>query len=158
MNNRRWVEIDPETPSLIATGDLDQSLRDEAIAAFTKPKRGVQARYNNRNIWYRQSALLPIHLAAGDFDGNGSADLAADFGAAGVSVRIDNRDWEKVLNSPCRGLWIGDLDGDGNDELIANRGSLELWAALLQQHHLGEASGQLAGEPGGRRSGRQRLA
>lgn len=125
LNNSTWVKIDSASPIGITVADLDGNFQDEAIAAF--PGRGTQARHNNAGPWQKVQAPASARIVGGDFDGTGLGDLAADYGAQGLRVRVNGGAWVTV-NTSADALKVGDLDGNGKDELIAKLTSGGLWA------------------------------
>ena len=126
LNNRAWTKIRSASPSLIAVGDLDGSLKDEAIASFSRP--GLEARYNNTGAWVVLTNAVPARFIAGDLDGNGSDELITAF-TGGLRARYNNAGpWKLLQAGPTQDLAIGDLNGNGKDDLIVDRGSGGLWA------------------------------
>ena len=63
---------------------------------------------------------------AGDFDGDGTEEVAVDFGSTGAWM-FDNGVWSQLSAANPGAMLAADVDGDGIDELIANPGSLGLW-------------------------------
>ena len=64
--------------------------------------------------------------AVGDFDGDGSAEAAVDFGANGVWV-WDGGPWGQILPADPENLLAADVNGDGSNEIIADLGMNGLW-------------------------------
>jgi Tol biopolymer transport system component len=126
LNDTTWQKIHGASPLMITAGDLDGSLKDEAIVAFNGA--GLWARYDNKT-WMRLHKATPKRFVAGDFDGNGMDDLVVDFGPAGLWVLKNNAAWMKLHNATTQGLAVGNLDGDddGKDELIVDFGGAGLW-------------------------------
>lgn len=120
-----WARIDRQSPIAIAAADLDGSFTEDVVASF--PGRGLFSRYNNRGDWNRLNASPPSRVVSGDFDGNNVADLAADFGARGLLAKINEGSWSR-WGDASDGLAACDLNGDGKDELIVDRGGARgLW-------------------------------
>jgi hypothetical protein len=116
MNNAAWVKVHSQSPSLIATGDLDGDKTDEAIASFSG---GVYARYDNAAPWVKLDSRVPARMVAGDLDGVGGEDLAAVFADPGLFVRYNNAAWTKVHSQSPTVIATGDLDDNQVGDLIA---------------------------------------
>lgn len=126
LNNRDWRKTENISTSMLAAGDLDGDIKDEVIAGI--PGRGLVAGDHETGLWQQLHRSIPQRLVVADFDGNGLDDLAADFGAQGLRVRVNQNGWAKVHASATAGLRAGDLDGNGKAELIAYFGGAGLWA------------------------------
>jgi Tol biopolymer transport system component len=125
MNNATWRKVHSSSPTRIASGDLDGSLEDEAIASFAG--LGLFARYNNVDPWVKLHNTAPTRLVVGDIDGNRKDEIVIDLGAGGLWVRYNNAGpFMKVLHGASQGLAAGDFDGNGQDDLVADRGN-GLW-------------------------------
>jgi Tol biopolymer transport system component len=127
LDDTAWRKIHNASPLMIASGDLDGNLKDEAIMAFDGA--GLWARYDNKT-WMRLHKGTSKRFVAGDFNGNGSDDLVVDFGPAGLWVWRNNATWAKLHNGTTQDLAVGNLDGNGDskDELIVDFGAGGLWA------------------------------
>jgi hypothetical protein len=64
--------------------------------------------------------------AVGDFDGDGTAEVAVDFGSAGI-WKYDSGTWIQLAPENPESLMAADIDGDSIDEILADLGSLGLW-------------------------------
>ncbi len=67
-----------------------------------------------------------IRHAVGDFDGDGSAEAAVDFGAAGAWL-WDTGAWTQLTAVNPESMIAADVDGDDAAELLADLGSAGLW-------------------------------
>jgi len=67
----------------------------------------------------------PKH-AVGDFDGDGTDELAVDFGANGIYL-YDNGAWSQISSANPEALLAADIENDNVDELIADLGVTGLW-------------------------------
>ncbi len=67
----------------------------------------------------------PRH-AAGDFDGDGTDELAVDFGATGAWM-YNGGSWSQLTASNPESLLAADADGDNVDEIVADLGAAGLW-------------------------------
>ncbi len=82
-----------------------------------------------RDAFVTKMTEIPIwkpRHAAGDFDGDGTEELAVDFGAAGIYL-YDNGAWSQISSSNPESLLAADVDGDNVGELIADLGATGLW-------------------------------
>lgn len=127
LNDSAWLKVHNSSPHKLAVGDIDGSLKEDAVASFQGA--GLWARYDNANPWVKLHDTVPRHLITGDLDGTGSDEVIVDLGAEGLWARFNNAaNWRKLQNLASQGMATGDLDGDGKDELIADLGSHGLWA------------------------------
>ncbi|HEY7442338.1 MAG TPA: hypothetical protein VH701_07965, partial [Vicinamibacterales bacterium] len=68
--------------------------------------------------------VSPAHVAAGDIDGNGLADLVMDFGAPyGLWTFRNNTSWVPLHGSSAEGIVLADRDGTGKDAIVIDFGS-----------------------------------
>jgi hypothetical protein len=82
----------------------------------------------NGTTWIPIHPFEAKHLAAGDLDGNGVADLVIDFGPAwGVWLRSNGTTWSQLHPFTSENIVIADLDGNGKAEAIVDFGALGLW-------------------------------
>lgn len=148
-----WTRLHTTYAGGFTVGDLDASGREELIVDFDAG--GLWARYNNAT-WTR---LHPkdvewSSLVAGDFDSNPRDDLGMDFGAAGVWTRYNNATWSTLGTTlGPEGFAVGDTDGNGRSELIADLGpkgifafNSGLWARLHIWNPEDLESGDLDGD------------
>ena len=63
----------------------------------------------------------PKH-AVGDFDGDGADEAAVDFGGSGIYL-YDSGSWTDMSAANPEGLAAADLDGNADDELLADLGA-----------------------------------
>jgi len=68
---------------------------------------------------------VPKH-ALGDFDGDGTNEVAVDFGAAGISV-WDEGTWTSIAAGDPESMTAGNFDGVADDEIAADFGPAGLW-------------------------------
>ncbi len=64
--------------------------------------------------------------AAGDFDGDGSDEVAMDFGSSGVWM-WNGGIWSQLSPNNPENIIALDIDGNGDDEMAVDFGSLGLW-------------------------------
>jgi hypothetical protein len=67
----------------------------------------------------------PRH-AVGDFDGDGTDEVAVDFGGAGI-WKYDAGAWTQLAPENPESLQSADIDGDSADEILADLGTAGLW-------------------------------
>ncbi|MCP4364344.1 MAG: VCBS repeat-containing protein [Planctomycetes bacterium] len=138
-NRSGWVQL-PWTrlyrrlergPTRMVVGDMDGNGYDDLIADLG----GIYVNYNNSGSWtnIHSDSPGPGKMAVGDLDGDGKADLIADFGdhAGGVMVFYNNTGpWRSIASGSYdsgfgdgRRMVVGDVDGDGLDDVVADFGS-----------------------------------
>ena len=70
-------------------------------------------------------------MTAGDFDGNGKADLIVDFAGFGIWNYSNNSAWAQVHPLNASHLAAGDVDGNGKSDLIVDFGNpYGIWMLL----------------------------
>lgn len=80
--------------------------------------------------WALVRPLAPTHVAAGDLDGNGRADLVIDFGAGiGIWTFRNGTTWAPVHPTTSEGFVLLDRDGNGRDDVVIDFGpGIGVWA------------------------------
>lgn len=69
----------------------------------------------------------PVHKhAEGDFDGDGAAEIAVDFGLAGAWI-WDNSGWTQIATGNPENMIAANVDGNNNDEILLDLGTTGLW-------------------------------
>ena len=101
-----------------------------AAPAIGFPNKSIDSAYSNVRTITTGTVISPNagtgQHASGDFDADGIAELAVDFGAQGVWL-YDNAAFAQISNQNPEVLASGDLNGDGQDEVIADFGPSGLW-------------------------------
>src|SRR5262249_7183796 len=72
----------------------------------------------NDSHWVKLSPSTSNHMATGDLDGNGKAELVVDFPGRGVWVLANNTSWSRLQAQNATNIVVGDLDGNGKDEVV----------------------------------------
>jgi hypothetical protein len=78
--------------------------------------------------WSKLHDLSPTHMAIGDVDGNGSADVIADFPGYGVWIWSNNSRWIQLHSLDVADLVVGDLDGNGRADVMMSFPGYGLYA------------------------------
>jgi hypothetical protein len=71
-------------------------------------------------------ALWEPRHTAGDFDGDGTKEMAVDFGATGAWM-WDAGSWTQLTASNPESLLTANVDGNNRDEIVADLGAQGLW-------------------------------
>lgn len=129
-----------ENPAFfVAAADFDgDGKQDLAVATFSGSEGDLSRdgialfRGDGHGAFAKPSLFAsgpgPTRLAAGDFNGDGIADLAVgNQGAAQVTLFLGGRGGlspapKVLLAHPAQGIAVGDLDGDGKADLVAATG------------------------------------
>ncbi len=122
MNDSSWVQLSSESPLSLATGDMDGNGQDEILAGFG-PGFGLQIYRNNTAFEVLHGGTAGL-LATGNIDGDagGKADVVVDLGAGGLWVRLNDSTWKPLAALSAQSMATGDLDGNGQDEIVAGFG------------------------------------
>ncbi|RMH59801.1 MAG: hypothetical protein D6678_07275 [Zetaproteobacteria bacterium] len=92
---------------------------DDVVAVFNT---GLKV-YFDANTWQIIDPGKPRQVLTGDLDGNGLADVIADFAVPlGLRVYSNNGNWINLNRVGAVAMTTGDLDGNGADELIVDFG------------------------------------
>lgn len=82
----------------------------------------------NDRDWRQLSNAPAVHLAAGDFDGDGVDELIEDRGSSqGIWIRYSNGNWQQLLPNTSLSLAVGDIDNNGAPDLVADLTSSGIW-------------------------------
>jgi extracellular elastinolytic metalloproteinase len=109
--------------------------------------------------WAQLHGYNPLHMATGDIDGNGRADLVLNFPGMGLWVWANGTNWMQAHPFNPSEVVLGDLDGNGLDEIIADfygfgvyalYNSGTVWQRIFYLNAAGLAVGNLDNDPGHR--------
>jgi len=118
---------------------------EEKWGSPIRPYSGITCAYVAK---LAEAPLSKPRHAVGDFDGDGAAELAVDFGATGAWM-YDGGPWSQLTASNPESLLAADIDGDNVDEIIADLGAAGLWlwnAGAWNQLSGGNAQNLAAGD------------
>ena len=99
-------------------------LRDDVAVDFGPA--GLWA-LNNGTAWGQLHVRNPTHVASGDVDGNGVADVVADLPGIGIWVRMNNTVWAPVHPASAAAIAVGDLDGTGQADILIDFPGFGVW-------------------------------
>jgi len=107
---RQWNTV---SPSQMATVDLNGDGTDELVAAF--PGYGLYT-YDSANGWQMINTIIPEFLGAGR-----NNRIACDYGSAyGLWLWDLAGGWRQINTADPDKMIAADIDGDGQDELVAS--------------------------------------
>jgi len=113
-----------QAPSALVTADFSRDGHSTIVADF--PGYGLWAcpcRLGPTPEWVWLHPLDAVHLAAGDIDGNGYADLIVDFGAPyGIWVMRDGTTWSQLHQFSAEALIVIDPDQSGIATVVVDFG------------------------------------
>jgi LmbE family N-acetylglucosaminyl deacetylase len=78
--------------------------------------------------WSQLHDLSPTHMAMGDVDGTGRADLIVDFPGYGVWIWSTDSGWRPLHPFDVTDIAVGDLDGNGRADVILSFPGAGLYA------------------------------
>ena len=121
-----WSQLNVQSPTLMATADLDGNDQADLIANFQG--YGVWV-WSNNTSWSRLHPFDVTDLVVGDLDGNGRPDLVMSFPGYGVWAYMNNTTWVQLHTREAAGMDIGNLDNDSGhrDEVIVNFPGSGVW-------------------------------
>ncbi len=126
FDDSTWAKMNSQSPQVLATGDLDDSGKDEVIASFGSGA-GLWA-FRNNSAWVNLNSQAAEDLETGNLDLDASDEVIADFGAGvGLWAFYNDSTWTKINSQSPNEIATGDIDNNGQDEVIASFG-VGLWA------------------------------
>jgi len=127
MNGTTWQYIHPYTTTRLLAADLNGDLRDEIIVSFVGAT-GTWVYYPASGAWRRLTPAIADSIVVADLDGNGKADLAADYGVDGVHIFWNDTAWQFLHAYNPVSLAAGRFDANAQDDLLIDFGpGVGLW-------------------------------
>ncbi len=99
------------------------------IAIDFGPSLGLWTNYDSggTSTWSPIHNLSPTRLTTGDLDGNGQADILANFAGYGLWAFVNNTTWTPLHPLDADLVATGDIDGSGVDDLLVTFSGYGLW-------------------------------
>ncbi len=94
--------------------------------SFGTPIRAFSGLYDAYLVKLGEDPVWRRRHTVGDFDGDGAAELAVDFGATGAWL-YNGGSWSQLTAANPESLVAADVDGDSVDEILADLGGGGLW-------------------------------
>ncbi|UCD12331.1 MAG: S8 family serine peptidase, partial [Nitrospinaceae bacterium] len=127
LNDTTWKQLNALGVSVLATGDIDESGKDDVVVVF--PGLGTWVYIDN--IHWEQVHFFDAEAAViGDLNDQLGEDIILDFGPGiGIWVRYDNNNatWTGLHGQSPELMAVGRLDGGGYRDLIVDFGASGLW-------------------------------
>ena len=103
-------------PSIFINGNVEQKAFDEIIGTWST---GIWYWDPANSSWHKMSSDIPLGgIAAGDFSGDGKADVASGWDTGLWYQNGATLAWKKVTSEAPDNLAAGDVSGDGRAEII----------------------------------------
>lgn len=83
--------------------------------------------HNGTPAWQPRQSASPSVLAGGDLDGNGRADIVANFTGLGLWAFMNDETWVTVHPADVTALAVGDLNSNGRDDIVVTFAVHGLW-------------------------------
>jgi hypothetical protein len=130
MNDTSWKSLHALGVSVLATGDIDNSGKDDIVVVF--PGFGTWV-YIDNDHWEQVHALDAEAIVIGNLNNKFGEDIIVDFGPGlGLWARYDNDDltWEELHSQSPELMAVGGIDAGNKQDLIADFGASGLWVWL----------------------------
>jgi len=80
--------------------------------------------WTNDASWKLLNSISPVSMAAGDFDGNGQADVVMNYGDPyGTWIYYNSSQWVRLSSVSAKTLAVGDINADGKTRSSPTFGS-----------------------------------
>ena len=109
----KWEKI-ASSARLLAAGDIDGDKQDDLIGYWDS---GLWVRYGGKTGWKKIDSPVPVSVAVGDMTGSGRGNIVISSEAGTLYLDHETAKWKKIT-TPAEQLAVGDIDGDGRDDLI----------------------------------------
>lgn len=121
-----WQQLHAQSPTRIATGDIDGNGQSDVFAVFAGYGLFV---YLNNSTWTQLHGFEPTAMASGDVNGNGKDDLVVSFPGAGVYILFDSGTWQQLTYQTANIIAVGNIDGAGGpaDVVISSSTGTAVW-------------------------------
>jgi PKD repeat protein len=127
-DNSQWEKLAAKADTMICfdVGDMNNDNHADLIGSWDI---GLWWRNSVSGVWTKLSNMSPSYLTCGDFDGDGKSDLVGLFPSLNeIWLRYNNGNWVRISKQTnLQDLRSGDLDQDGNDEIIGSW-DIGVWA------------------------------
>jgi hypothetical protein len=127
LNDSTWKQLNALGVSILATGDIDESGKDDVVVVF--PGLGTWV-YIDNDHWEQVHPFDAEAVVIGDLNDQLGEDIILDFGPGiGLWVRYDNDDltWTNLHAQSPELMAVGRLDGGGHRDLMVDFGASGLW-------------------------------
>jgi hypothetical protein len=127
LNDSTWKQLHALGVGVLATGDIDESGKDDVVVVF--PGFGTWV-YIDNDHWEQVHAFDAEAAVIGDLNDQLGEDIILDFGPGiGIWVRYDNNNatWTGLHGQSPELMAVGRLDGGGHRDLIVDFGASGLW-------------------------------
>jgi hypothetical protein len=113
-----WVPMHHLSPAAMAGIDRDGDGDTETVV-FDFTGYGLWLWDGDRNEWTLLHSANSLHLAVGNFDGDGGEELIVDFSGYGLWEYSSAGSWSEVHPHDATSMAVADLDGNGEQDVFA---------------------------------------
>ena len=126
-NPQNVATLNLPNPSIFIAGNQEPNASDEIIGTWSS---GIWYWNPANSSWKKMNSNIPLGgIAAGDFSGDGKADVASGWDTGLWYQNGATLAWKKVTSEAPDNLAAGDVTGDGRAEIIGtwSTGSTGIW-------------------------------